>query len=218
MSMPPIVVRRVAFVAAVAAALATRGLAQEVGFLDLTTIVKRTDFRRPPSSPNAGEERRGGSEENHESCSPSTGSMGSLRTALVSLDRTYYQSGDEPRFEVTVENVDSAPLTLPFSPHLADLQPADPAQKFSYAELQVVLWIASKDLGSEPRPVEGWQANTGGLVTLYGADDHPDTMVTLNQGEWVRIVGKGKWALPSDERISELNIWGRALKTASFMT
>ncbi len=118
----------------------------------------------------------------------------SLRTTLVSLDNTYYQVEDQPRFEVTVENVDSAPLRLPFSPHLADLQPEDPAQKFAYSELQVVLWIGGKT----------WDANTGGAVSLYGADDHAHTMVTLNQGEWLRIIGKGKLTLPSDEPVSEL--------------
>ena len=50
-----------------------------------------------------------------------------------------------------------------------------------------MLWIAS---GME------WSADTGGGVTLYGADDHPDTMLTLNLGEWVRIIGKGQFTQP----------------------
>lgn len=36
-----------------------------------------------------------------------------------------------------------------------------------------------------------WSANTGGSVALYGADDHPATMLTLQLGEWVRVIGKG---------------------------
>ncbi len=162
----------------------------------------RPNLRRPPSTPNAGEAARGGIQEHHhELCSPlelfglgRSTQQASLRTTLVSLDNTYYQVEDQPRFEVTVENVDSAPLRLPFSPHLADLQPEDPAQKFAYSELQVVLWIGGKT----------WDANTGGAVSLYGADDHAHTMVTLNQGEWLRIIGKGKLTLPSDEPVSEL--------------
>ncbi|HXY49371.1 MAG TPA: hypothetical protein VEI01_07970 [Terriglobales bacterium] len=120
----------------------------------------------------------------------------------MSLDRTYYQVGDEPTFEVTVKNIDPAPLRLPFSPHLADLQPEDPAQKFAYSELRLVLWIAG---GKE------WSANTGGEVTLYGADNHPHTMLTLNQGEWVRIIGKGKFALPTYGPIIELIHSGHAV-------
>jgi len=118
-----------------------------------------------------------------------------LRATLVSLDRTHYQVGDEPTFEVTVENVSSAPLRIPFSPHLADLQPENPAQKFTHSELQLVLWIAA---GAE------WSANTGGGVTLYGAEDHPNTMLTLNPGEWVRIIGKGKFVLPAEGVSAEL--------------
>src|SRR6516165_3985874 len=80
----------------------------------------------------------GGIQETH-GCFDSTKNAGTLRTALVSLDRTHYQIGDEPVFEVTVENVGSAPLRIPFSPHEAGLQPEDPAQKFAYSELHVVL-------------------------------------------------------------------------------
>ncbi len=105
------------------------------------------------------------------------------------------QVGDEPTFEVTVENVSSASLRIPFSPHLADLQPENPAQKFTHSELQLVLWIAA---GTE------WRANTGGGVTLYGAEDHPNTMLTLNPGEWVRIIGKGKFVLPAEGVSAEL--------------
>ena len=44
-----------------------------------------------------------------------------------------HQVEDEPTFEVTVENVGSTPLSILFSPHLADLQPEDPAQKIAYS-------------------------------------------------------------------------------------
>jgi hypothetical protein len=106
----------------------------------------------------------------------------------VSLDRTQYRVGDEATFEITVENVGSASLWIPFSPLLADLQPEDPAQKFAYSELRLFLWIAA---GKE------WAVNTGGS-SLYGAEDHADTMLMLNPGKWVRIIGKGKFVLPAD--------------------
>ena len=131
---------------------------------------------------------RGGIHEIY-ACSNRANSSGALRTALLSLDRTHYQVGDKPKFEVTIENVDSTPIRIPISPDLADLQPKDPAQKFNYSELQTVLWIAA---GTE------WSANTGGVISLYGADDHADTMLTLNPGESVRIIGEGKFSLPAD--------------------
>jgi hypothetical protein len=72
------------------------------------------------------------------------------------------------------------PITIPISPHLADLQPKDPAKKFAYSELDLILWIAGKEGG----------ASTGGGLRLYGADKHADTMLTLNLGEWVRIIAQ----------------------------
>jgi hypothetical protein len=186
--------RRVTFIVAVVAAAAINCGAQEVGFVDLTKVAARTDLRRPPSTANTGAARGGVEETYDERCPPSTRGLGSLLTTLVSLERTYYQVGDQPRFEVRLENVDSAPLGLPFSPHLADLQPQDPAQKFTYSELEIVLWIGGKKTTDKG----WWNANTGGGVGLYGADDPAHSMVTLHQGEWVRILGEGKLTFPPE--------------------
>jgi hypothetical protein len=153
-------------------------LAQEVGSVDLTQLSARTELRRPLTGASR---LHSGAREIH-ACRDSMSNAGALLTTLVSLDRTHYQIGDEPRFEVIVENVGSAPLRIPFSPHLADLQPRDPARKFRYLELQVVLWIAGRE----------WSENSGGGVRLYGNDDQPDTMLNLQPGESVRITGNGK--------------------------
>jgi len=178
---------------AAASALGARCAAQEVGFVDLTKVTAHRGLRHPSPTRGANEARSGVQEVRP--CFDSVNSEGELRATLVSLDRTHYQVGDEPTFEVTVENVSSASLRIPFSPHLADLQPENPAQKFTHSELQLVLWIAA---GTE------WRANTGGGVTLYGAEDHPNTMLTLNPGEWVRIIGKGKFVLPAEGVSAEL--------------
>ena len=128
-------------------------------------------------------------------CFDSPHQAGALRVSLVSLDRTHSKVGDEPTFEVTVENIDSAPLRIPFSPHLADLQPENPGKKFAYSELQLELWVAASEV---------WSANTGGAISLYGAEDHAGTMATLRPGESVRIIGKGKLALPDEGRAVRL--------------
>ena len=102
-----------------------------------------------PWKPN---QARGGASFDHLfNCSNSVSNNAALRTTLVSLDRSSYQVGDEPRFEVTVENLDPIPLRVPFSPHVADLQPEEPAEKFSCSQLQVELWIAGKE----------WRSNSG---------------------------------------------------------
>jgi hypothetical protein len=177
----------IAIVLAIALTLLSTCHAQEVASVDLTKVTARVELRRPKQISTEG--KGWGGIERYEPCLGSANPAGSLRTTLVSLDRTHYQVGDESRFEVTVENVGSAPLKIPFSPHLADLQPEDPAQKFAYSELQLAVWIAA---GAE------WSTNTGGRVTLYGDDDHPGTMMQLNPGEWVQIIGKGKFELPYD--------------------
>jgi hypothetical protein len=186
-------VPRVSFAVVIAAVLAIPCRAQEVGFVDLTAVKARTDLRRPPSSANTRAERKEGIERDDELLCLVSGNS-QLLTTLVSLDRVDYQVGDEPTFEVTVENVSSAPLRLPFSPHLADLQPEDPAQRFVYSELRLTLWIAGQD----------WEAPTGAVVSLYGTDDQAATMVTLNHAEWVRIIGRGKLDLTGNARLLKL--------------
>jgi len=172
---------------ALALVLCATTLAQEVAFLDLTTIEARTDLRSPEATSTVTGPR--GSIHSEAPCYDSTHYAGAVRTKLVSLDSTHYEVGDEPKFEVTVENVGTAPVKIPFSPHLADLQPKDATQKFAYNELRLELWIAAG---------EDWRANTGGSVSLYGTDDRMGTMLTLSPGESVRIIGMGYIALPPD--------------------
>jgi hypothetical protein len=177
-----------------AAALISACRAQEVAFLDLTKVEARVGLRRPEAtSPVSG--GHSGTEQTT-SCLDPAHQSGTLHTSLLSLDGTHYKAGDEPRFEITVENTGSAPIRIPFSPNLADLQPKDPAQKFAYSALHIDLWIEADG---------HWGMNTGGHAILYGTDDHADTMLILNPGEWVRVIGKGHLALDEnliDSRVS----------------
>jgi hypothetical protein len=61
-----------------------------------------------------------------------------------------------------------------------------------------VLWIAGG---------EKWRTNTGGDAVLYGANDHANTMLTLNPGEWVRVIGKGHLR-PLDGELVDLSRLG----------
>jgi len=182
---------------AVAAILIATSSAQEVAFLDLTKVVHR-GLRRPESKLSSNEHYSGAQVT---SCLDSAQNIGALRTSFLSLDRTNYQFVDEPIFEVTVENVGSTELRIPFSPHLGDLQPEDAAQKFAYSELRITLWIAAGD---------HWTTNTGGELSLYGNEDHANTMLTLNPGEWVRVIGKGheKGHLFFGDDLAKLNMSG----------
>jgi hypothetical protein len=110
------------------------------------------------------------------------------------MDRTQYRIGDPVTFEVKVENVGSQPLQVPVSPHLADLQPEDPSKKFGYLEMTISLWIGGRN----------WSTNHGAGATLYGSEERPDTMQTLQPGEWVRIVASDRFvSLTTDSRFSQ---------------
>ena len=173
-------------------ALLASCFAQEVAFVDLTAIEARVDLRRPKAT--SGEMTGGHSgTQSTEYCDNSAHKMGALKTSLISLDRTYYQVGDEPRFEVTLQNTGSETIRIPVSPHLADLQPEDPAKAFAYHELLIDLSISSGDR---------WSTNQGGTASLYGDDDHANTMLSLQPGEWVHVIAKGNIRI--DDELLEL--------------
>ena len=164
--------------------------AQEVLSVDLTKVVARKELRNPPLT-SLPVPRIAATEIIH-SCPPTTKNAGQLRATLLSIDNT--TSGNEPTFDLTVENVSSNPVTIPVSPHLADLQPADPARQFTFMKLAVVLWIGGRN----------WKSDTGGGVALYGDEVHANTMLSVKPGEWVRIIGRGNLEIPSDPGVERL--------------
>jgi hypothetical protein len=177
--------KRISWLAASLAVILGSGacLAQEVGFVDLTQIVARTELRRPaPRSDEATGPRGGGSiaDLGHDDCDVcdvpnAPKDAGAFRTTLVWLDRDEYAVGDHQKFEVRIENVGSVPVEMPFSPHLADLQPVDASQKFGYSVARVELSIGGAR----------WDVSDSswGEVVLYGANQHPGTMLTMHPGE-----------------------------------
>jgi hypothetical protein len=122
----------------------------------------RTELRYPASRIAEVTNRSGASsivDSYHDDCNGPNApkDAGALRTTLVRLDRSEYAVGDVPKFEVRIENIGSAPIEIPFSPHLADLQPEDASQKVRYLELSVDLWIGGVT----------WSANTASTVSFY---------------------------------------------------
>lgn len=176
--------------------------AQELASIDLIRITPRTDLRRPAAT--SATSSPSGTNENH-ACADIDKSVGALRTTLLALDHTQYQFDNEPVFEVKIENAGSEPLQIPISPNLADLQPTDPSQKFEFSQLSVALWIGGNR----------WNANMGGGVLLYGAESHPETLLSLHAGEWVRITGKGKIELPLDSGVTDFVRAGDAINHAN---
>lgn len=179
---------------AIATSAASNCRAQEVGSLDHTkTTAYSRELRRPAASTTSTRWLGAVFADYH--CADTTRKTGALHTKIESLDRQRYSDGDWLTFEVTIKNVGSIPLKIPFSIDLADLQPEDAAQGFGYSALSVSLWAAA---GDDPRVI--------GLagVRIYGADDRPNTMVTLSPGEWVRIAGRDKIHFPADRSAVDL--------------
>jgi len=72
--------------------------AQQVGFVDLTEVVGRTEFRRPlPRDNNASRVR--GATRKLQDCDRTASGAPTLYTTLVWLDRNEYQVGDEEGFD-----------------------------------------------------------------------------------------------------------------------
>jgi len=153
--------------------------AQQAGSIDLTEIKPRVSLRRPPVSAGDATVRHGTGQRYHV-CQP-VSARPVVVTTLVSLDRAEYRLDDEPRFDLRITNVGSTPLRVPFSPHLADLQPSDPAAKFAYHEVEIQFYMGGAR----------WSTNNGGVVRLYGSEQHRGTMIVLQSGEWAEILGKG---------------------------
>ncbi len=96
-----------------------------------------------------------------------------------------------------VLNAGAAPVDIPVSPHLSDLQPPGKLQEFPYLSLALVVRLHA---------ISPPQANGIGWVELYGSADHEDTIVTLKPNEWIRVKANVKlhtWpSEPVDLRLS----------------
>lgn len=168
--------------------------AQEVAFLDLVDVKPRIELRSPPLPPVCKQDG---------SCTVSGGSFGSiacgavglgepraLKTTLVSLDRFAYAPGDTPEVEIKIENVGSVDIAIPWSPHLADLQPVDETRSFHYLSIALSLELTSQRDKGKKEIIEA--------AKLYGAVENPATLTVLTPGQWVRLRVKAKLAVSSE--------------------
>jgi hypothetical protein len=168
--------------------------AQEVKFVDLTTIEPRIALRMTPPPPQQIHTNPDGSFSVTGSargmligdCGVGANEPRALKTTVTWLDRRSYAEGDSIEWEVKVENVGSAPMTLGISPHLSDLQPPDASEPFSYEETGVGLSVRDEhgviDLAH---------------VSVYGSDSQPGTLLELKVGEWVRLRSRSKLSFPN---------------------
>jgi hypothetical protein len=73
-----------------------------------------------------------------------------------------------------------APIEVPVSPHLSDLQPANESAAFEYRSITLKVLVTNAD-------PQGAQFISLGDVELYGSSDHEGTILLLKPGEWIRV-------------------------------
>jgi hypothetical protein len=170
--------------------------AQEIRYIDLTVVQQRTELRYPPAPPAQCEKG--------ESCVVGRsvgGSIGdgapdrrdphALGIYLLRVNPTDINPAKSFEAEFRVVNTGLAPIDIPVSPHLSDLQPGDASLAFSYFSLALVAKVAS-----EPERPDVYSL---GFVELYGAPDHDGTIIVLKPGEWIRVKANVKLMSPPPE-------------------
>jgi hypothetical protein len=80
--------------------------------------------------------------------------------------------------EFKILNTGAAPIEIPVSPHLSDLQPNDASKVFTYFSVALVV----RGEGEVQTYVDCF-----GFVELYGSRDHPESIMVLRPGEWIRV-------------------------------
>lgn len=154
---------------------------QEVRYLDLRGIQPRTNLQYPhtPALCHGNTCSFSGGISSSVGCGAgSRDDSRALKATVLSLDHSSYAEGDQVEIEIKLENVGTVPMTLPWYPHLADLQPSDITARFDYLSSYFQLTLA--------KPGEyGYVALQ--IVNLYGISDVPNTLVTIRPGEWLHL-------------------------------
>jgi hypothetical protein len=148
--------------------------AQQVRFVDITTTTQRVELRFPPAPPIENGYGGGYGGVSIAECGTDSRDPRSLTVYLQSVIPTDSDAKRPFEIEFKVLNTGQVALQLPVSPHLSDLQPSDASVAFTYRSLALAVSPA-EDRGSS------------GYVELYGKPGVPDTLITLNPGEWIRV-------------------------------
>lgn len=101
---------------------------------------------------------------------------------LVNLDKTSYSLGEEVNYEVKIQNSGKEPIEMPWTPHLADLEPVDSSQSYTYLHAAVSL--------SFTEPISNRSFSV--YANSYGSSDVPGTIRKLLPGEWIFVRARQK--------------------------
>jgi hypothetical protein len=102
-----------------------------------------------------------------------------VRVRLLSIDAPAYLVGEELIYEMSVENVGTAPLIVPTS--IDEAQFRRTMSRARSAEFSL----------SFDDAVMGH--HSVGYVAVFGADDVPGSLITLRPGDRIRVRAMGRW-------------------------
>ncbi len=155
-------------------------MAQEIKYIDITDLRQRTELRHPPAPQSDCKEGTGCIGGGYGGGSVGDGAPDqrdphALGIYLLRVTPTDINPAEPFQVEFKVLNTGTAPIELPVSPHLSDLQPSDESVAFNYFSLALAV-------RGEAEP-EGPPVNSIGFIELFGSPDHAESMMVLRPGE-----------------------------------
>lgn len=168
--------------------------AQQAKVIDLSNVQQRTTLRVPQArEPNCDPQPCVVIKET--SVGDCTAAVRGLHVALDRVTPTLITL-DSFDAEFRILNTGTSPIKIPISPELTDLQPPGGLQDFDYVSLALRVKLSAVGPG---------QAYGMGWVELYGSAEHPDTLLALEPGRWIRVTAKVKlhtWPLQPVDALS----------------
>lgn len=173
--------------------------AQEIKYIDLTAGRQRMELRHPPAPQSdcregagclGGGSGGGGVVDG----APDWRDPRALGIYLVRVTPTDINAAEPFQVEFKILNTGTAPIELPVSPHLSDLQPSDESVAFNYFSLA----LAVRGEGEPGGP----HVDSVGFVELFGSPEHAESLTVLRPGEWIRVSANVKLLTSPSEPVS----------------